>query len=101
LRVINAAPPDGSGSAVNYDSQLDLGVRDIALTSDGRVAWIVTNPHAAGAYAGQAPTQTWKADRAGIGLLDPGPDVAPASLEVTRDAVRWIRGGQPQSATLS
>ncbi|MCW2992733.1 MAG: hypothetical protein JWQ18_228 [Conexibacter sp.] len=102
LRALDAAPPDGSGSAVGYDQQLDLGVRDLALTADGRVAWIVTNPYAKGFVMGDAATQVWKADRAGVTLLDPGPDdIAPGSLELTGDALQWIRGGQPQSATLS
>ncbi|MCW2992731.1 MAG: hypothetical protein JWQ18_226 [Conexibacter sp.] len=101
LRALNAAPPDGSGSALGYDSQLDLGVRDLALTTDGRVAWIVTNPYAKGAFLGDAATQVWKADRAGVALLDPGPDIAPGSLELTGDALQWLRGGQSQSATLS
>jgi hypothetical protein len=101
LRALDGTPPDCRGSVTNYDQQLDLGVRYLALTADGRVAWIVTNPYAKGRFVGEAPTQVWKADRAGVALLDSGPDIAPGSLELTGDALQWIRGGQPQSSTLS
>jgi len=100
LRALDAAPPDGSGSAVGYEQQRDLGVRDLALTADGRIAWIVTNPYAKEAYA-VAATQVWKADRAGVALLDSGPNIAPGSLELTGDALSWLRGGHPQAAALA
>jgi hypothetical protein len=96
LRTVNAAPSDGSNEDPPDEAWRTIGVRDLVLTADGRVAWIVTNPLARG-----VPTQVWKADRAGVGLLDAGPDVGPASLELSGDVVRWVRDGVSQTARLA
>ena len=91
LRTVNAAPPEG---ATRTNSSRD-GVRDLAVTRGGALAWIVQNPFVPGPRL-----QVRRADAAGEALLDDGDAIVPASLELRATRVKWRNGRSIRSASL-
>ena len=69
------------------------GVRDLAITRRGTLAWIIRNPEA------QPRTlQLYLADRRGRQLLDAGDGIDTRSLRLDDTLVRWSHGSEPRSA---
>jgi hypothetical protein len=64
----------------------------------GFVAQLVLKPN--GSFAYIANDTVRKADSAGVGQLDPGPNIEAGSLARAGSIVYWTKNGQPLSARL-
>lgn len=77
---------------------LPTGLHQLVLTRFGAIVWIGFGP------AGGSSYRAWveKLDRDGRTMLDPGPDINPNSLALTRTGYRvyWSNGGQARLAPL-
>jgi len=73
-----------------------FGVRDVALTRGGAVAWIAGDVNT-------VPTtfEVWVADRSGTRMVARGQDVSPTSLAVSGNRVYWHAGGAAVATTVS
>ena len=71
------------------------GVTDLELAANGSLAWIAT-------FSGsnRPAYEVWKADRAGLRVLDGGREIAEDSLALSGRTLYWMNADVPRSATL-
>jgi hypothetical protein len=76
---------------------VDARVTDLALKSNGSVAWIVNRRD----FRGASTYEVRRADRRGHARLDADPRIGPNSLDLSGRQLRWSHGDHVNAATLS